>query len=183
MKKLLILSCTILLLTSCYTQHATSIITSIDYDSKEDKTNCIYLPYGGVALPGKWVKTKYDSNSKQQFFTNQDSVSIAIAFGPCNKFEFNADGSKQGFEFLEAFYNWESKYFIEEHKLLVEKIDEDKNHILWHVESEDRKIDTYFLFGVFPNSTFSNFSIQATKKWSRDQKIEFMKNIYLNESN
>ena len=74
---------------------------------------------------------------------------------------------------------------IEVHKLLVKKIEEDKttNFILWHVESEDRKLDTYFLFGISPNCSSSNFSIQATKKWSREKKIEFFKNLYLNESN
>ena len=185
MKNILILFCSVLLLTSCHIQHATSILTSADYDSNEDKTDYLYLPYGKVSLPGKWLKKEYDSNSKQQYFTNQDSVIIAIAFGPCNKFEFNADGNKKGFEFLEAFYNWDSKYFIEEHKLLVEKIEEDTttNFILWHVESEDRKFDTYLFSGISPNCIFSNFSIQATKKWSREKKIEFLQNLYLNESN
>ena len=177
MKKLLILSCTILLLISCHLQKATSIITSIDYDSKEDKTDYIYFPYGNVSFPGKWTKTKYNSISKQQNFTNQDSVNIAIAFGPCNKFEFNGDGSKQGFEFLEAFYNWEYKYFTEEHKLVVEKIEEDKttNFILWRLKSKNKKIDTYLLFGISPNCLFSNFSVYTTNKWSREQKIEFLK--------
>ena len=70
------------------------------------------------------------------------------------------------------FYNWESKYFIKEHKLLAEKIEEHTitNFILWHVEIEDRKLDAYLLFGVFPNCSFSNFSIQSTKKWSREKK-------------
>jgi len=185
MKNILILFCSVLLLTSCHIQQATSIISFVDYNSKKNKTDYLYFPYGDVSLLGKWVETKYDSNSKQQYFTNQDSVIIAIAFGPCNKFEFNADGNKKGFEFLEAFYNWESKYFIEEHNLLVEKIEEDTttNFILWHVESEDRKLDTYLLFGISPNCSFSNFSIQATKKWSSEKKIEFLKNLYLNESN
>jgi len=115
-------------------------------------------------LYGKWVETTYNSISRKQFFINQDSVSIAISFGQCNKFEFNADGNKKSFELLEVFYNWESKYFIEEYKLLVEKIKEDTatNFILWHVDSEDRKLDTYLLFGISPNCSFSNFSIQAT---------------------
>jgi len=106
MKKLLFLTGIILLLTSCYIQQATSILTSTYYDSKEDKTDYLYFPYGDIALPGKWVETTYNSSSRQQFFINQDSVSIAISFGPCNKVEFNADGNKKGFEFLEMFYNW-----------------------------------------------------------------------------
>ena len=65
MKKLLILSCTILLLISCHLQKATSIITSIDYDSKEDKTDYLYFPYGDIALSGKWVETTYNSSSRQ----------------------------------------------------------------------------------------------------------------------
>ena len=106
MKKLLFLTCIILLLNIYYIQPATNMLTSRDYDSKEDKTDYLYFPYGDIALPGKWVETTYNSSSRQQFFINQDSVSIAISFGPCNKVEFNADGNKKGFEFLEMFYNW-----------------------------------------------------------------------------
>jgi hypothetical protein len=65
MKKLLFLTCIILLLNIYYIQQATSILISRDYDSKEDKTDYLYFPYGDIALSGKWVETTYNSSSRQ----------------------------------------------------------------------------------------------------------------------
>ncbi len=71
------------------------------------------MPYGTVTIPGKWDKGHQNSISHQQFFTNKDSVKIAIAFGSIKNYEFNLTGAKTGFSFVKAFYEWDSKYFVE----------------------------------------------------------------------
>ncbi len=93
----------LVLLASCATQRVSTII-GFDYDEKKNQTDYFVLPYGTVSIPGKWEKTNYYSISNQQFFKNADSIIIAVAFGPYDKYEFNADKSKKGIDFALAYY-------------------------------------------------------------------------------
>ena len=167
--------------TSCATQRV-STIAGGDYDKNKDKTEHFVLPFGSTYIPGKWTKTKYDKASQQQFFKNEDNVSIAIAFTSANRYEFNIDKSKKGFEFTKAFYEWDSDYFVKTHKLNQEKIesDENKNYIIWRAfgQQNGANFDTYFLFGE-KNGYVSNYSITMTDKWTKDEKIKFLKEMYL----
>src|SRR6218665_2922682 len=110
----------IAIIVSCTTQK-TSTINGAKYDEHKNQTDYFVSPFGSTSIPGKWTKTKYAEISHQQFFTNNDSVTIAIAFNPVNKYEFNTKSPKKGFEFVTAFYEWDSKYFVAEHKLQQEK--------------------------------------------------------------
>jgi hypothetical protein len=140
------------------------------------------FPYGSVSIPGQWDKTSYNQVSKQQFFKNEEGVSIAISFGPCNKYEFNADNTKKGFDFVKAFYEWDAEYFVSTFGLkqdLIEENEED-NYIIWRVYGEynNSNWDTYFLFGEkkgFANS----YAIMSTDKWTIERKLDFLKEIYL----
>ena len=91
-------------LCGCASQRAVSTIVSIDYDAKKDITSYMVLPYGSVDIPGKWTKGGYNSSSKQQFFMNNDSISIAVGLGAVDKYEFNYNGKLNGLAFLNAFY-------------------------------------------------------------------------------
>ncbi|MDT3356503.1 MAG: hypothetical protein LIR35_02800 [Bacteroidota bacterium] len=156
-------------------QRSSSTITGGEYDAKKNITEYFVHPYGQVSIPGKWEKTTYNSVSRQQFFRNDESVDLAVSFGPCDKFEFNKDGSLKGYEFIEAYYEWDSKYFVSnglESKIL--EADKENKYILYRVFGN--KFDTYFLI-CEKNGFVSNFSIHATDKWTEQQKVDFLKSL------
>lgn len=166
---------------SCATQKA-STITGGDYDERKNQTDYFVLPYGSTSLPGKWIKTKYNNVSNQQFFENADSITIAIAFTPIGNYEFNTSNQKKDFEFVKAFYDWDAQYFVNTHQLQQEIIESNENqhYIIWHLFGESNKVayDTYFLFGE-KNGYASNFSIMKTGKWNSEEKTGFLKEIFL----
>ena len=174
---------TIIVCVGCVVQR-TSTIVSCDYNRKKNQTNYIVFPYGSVSLPGKWEKGRYSEVSTQQFFINSDSVIIAIAFGLYNKYEFNQDGAKKGFDFVRAFYEWDSDYFVNTYGLKQDLIEENEinNYIIWRLYGDynNSHWDTYFLFGE-NNGFVRNYSIMTTDKWTVEQKIEFLKGIYGNK--
>ncbi len=172
---------TLLFLTSCTSQR-TSTIVGCDYDKVKDQTDYFIFPYGSVSIPGEWNKTTYNHNAKQQFFKNSDSITIAIAFGPCDKYEFNITNPKKGFAFVKAFYEWDSEFFVNNYHLTQELVEsnENDNFIIWRAfgENNDTYWDTYFLFGE-KNGLANNFSIMTTDKWTREDKVNFLKGLYL----
>ena len=154
----------------------TSTIVGGDYDAAKDITSYYVIPYGQVNLPGKWEKGDFDNNSMQQFFHNQDSVVVAVSFGPCNKYEFNKDGALKGYEFVEAYYKWDSEYFVSyglECKLL--ESDKSKHYIIYRVFGNG--YNSYFLLGE-KNGNANNISVQSANKWTESEKIQFLKNLY-----
>jgi len=183
--KTFILFAMTILLTNCAT-HRTSTIVGGNYNETKNETDYFVVPYGSVILPGRWEKTNYNSISRQQFFRNQDSVIIAIAFGRFDKYEFNMNGSETGNNFVKAYYEWDSKYFVESHGLKRQVIESDRtNHfIVYRIfgQIEKGEFDTYFLIGE-KNGNISNFSISDTDKWTESEKTIFLKNIYLTEKN
>ena len=167
------------LINSC-SPKAISTITGMEYNSQKNETDYFVLPYGSVSIPGKWDKTHYNEIAKQQYFKNKDSVIISIAFAPINKYEFNTDGKLQGFNFVHSFYEWESKYFIQQHKLnskIIEK-DSTKNKILFriHGDIEQGNFDTFFMVTEKGNMA-SVFSVTRSDKWSRNETIDFLNSI------
>ena len=173
----------IILFVGCATQR-TSTIVSCDYDTKRNQTNYMVFPYGSVSIPDKWDKTNYNAVSKQQFFKNEEGVTIAISFGPCNKYEFNRDDSKKGFGFVKTFYEWDSEYFVNTYGLQQDLIEENEknNYIIWRVYGDynNSHWDTYFLFGE-KGGIAHNYSVMGTDKWTVERKIEFLKGIYENK--
>jgi hypothetical protein len=152
---------------------------SCDYNEKENKTEYMVFPYGQVAIPGKWERTNYNQVARQQFFVNTDSVTISITFGTYNKYEFNQDGSKEGFSFLQAFYEWESAYF-KTYNLNTETVETDNNSfIVWRVfgNYKNTEWDTYFLTGE-RKGFVKNFAVMKTKKWTTGQKVDCLKKMH-----
>ena len=175
--KLFLLILTVFSLFSCGSaRQATSTIVGGNYDAKKDVTEYFVFPYGQVSIPGKWEKTTYNSSSRQQFFCNDESVSLAVAFGPIDQFEFNLDGKIKGYEFVEAYYRWEEEYFSKnglECKILDS--DSEKKYIVFKVFGKG--FDTVLLFGE-KNGFASNFSVHITDKWTEEQKVDFLKNLF-----
>ncbi len=170
-----------LFLTNCATQR-TSTIVGVDYNETKNETDYLVFPYGSVTIPGKWEKTNYNATSKQQFFRNQDSISIAIAFGRFDNYKFNTDGSKKGHEFIKAYYEWDSKYFVDSYGVERQLFEDDStnNFIIYRIygQSEKDNLNTYFLIGE-KNGNISNFSIFFTDKWDEKEKIDFLKKLFL----
>lgn len=159
-----------------------STIEGRDYDESKNQTKYFALPYGSISIPGKWEKADYNNVSNQQFFTNNDSIRIAIAFNRFDKYEFSGDGSKKGYEFLKAFYEWDSNYFVDSYGLQRRIIENDSidNFILYQIYgfAKGAKFDTYFLVGE-QNGNVSNFSVMTTDKWTEGEKTMFLKGLYI----
>jgi hypothetical protein len=176
-----ILSIMIVFLTNCATQR-TSTIVGGEYDNTKNQTDYFVLPHGSVSLPGKWDKTNYNTISKQQFFRNQDSIIVAIAFGRYNGYEFNMGGLQTGYNFVKAYYEWDSKYFVDTHGLKRQSIERDSSNkfMVYRIYGQIEKgvFDTYFLIGE-KNGNISNFSISDTDKWTENEKTIFLKNLFL----
>lgn len=179
MKSQLLFLLVAIFLFSCKTQ-TQSVLVSSHYNEEMDRTDYSRIPYGSVSIPGEWKQTTFNDISKQQIFKNRDSVFIAIGLTPTNKYEFNTDGSKNNFDFVSAFYEWERKYFTEDLGLSVEKLESniEDNYIIFRVYGN--KIDSFFLFGE-KNGISRNYSVSITDKWTKDTKIEFLKKLYLKE--
>jgi hypothetical protein len=173
----------VLILTGCASQRVSTIV-GCDYDESKNQTDYFVLPFGSVSIPGKWEKTNYNNVSGQQFFTNSDSISIAIAFNRFDKYEFNAVGAKRGNDFAKAFYEWDSKFFVDSYGLQRNIIENDSinNYILYQIYGlkNGAKFDTYFLVGE-KSGNVHNLSIMITDKWTKDQKITFLKGLYIKE--
>ena len=86
-------------------KQATSTIVGGDYDAKKNTTEYFVFPYGQVSIPGKWEKTSYNSASRQQFFRNDESVNIAVSFGPYDKYEFPVGIQIKVVNIFSFFYN------------------------------------------------------------------------------
>jgi len=174
-----------ILLTNCATQR-TSTIVGGDYNEPKNETDYFVVPYGSVTLPGKWEQTNYNTISRQQFFRNQDSVIIAIAFGRFDNLEFNMNGSQTGYNFVKAYYEWDSKYFVDSYGLKRQPLESDStnNFMVYKIfgQIEGGEFDTYFLIGE-KNGNVSNFSVSVTDKWTESEKIRFLKNLFLTKKN
>ena len=177
--KLFILLLSVIVLFSGCASQSTSTIVGCNYDEKKNVTNYFVIPYGSVDLPGVWEKTEYNSIARQQFFKNKDDVHISIAFSPWNKYEFNGDGKLKGNDFTSAYYKWESDYFIS-NGFESQLIETDTAHqfIIFRIYSD--KANNYFLIGE-RNGHVSNYSVQATDRWSDQERIDFLKKLYLQD--
>jgi len=169
------------ILWSCSSSRYMSTIVGGEYDEKKDVTDYFVFPYGEVSLPGKWEKTAYNQVSRQQFFKNQNSISVAIAFGPLNKFEFNGDGSLKGFDFVEAYFKWEAEYSESLGiKSQVFESDKTKKYMIYRFygKHNDDIVDNYFIVSA-NNGSYSSYTIYETDKWTESEKIQFLKNLLL----
>lgn len=102
-----------LFLSSCGSTRHTSILIGDSYDETTDKSTMIFVPNGNVEIPGKWTRTTYNQVSRQQFFVNSDSASIAIAKNSKGKYPFYVE-TKSDFELVTDFYKWDSEYWAEQ---------------------------------------------------------------------
>lgn len=164
----------ILIISSCGTTKQISTLHGDSYDETADKTTYILVPYGNVEIPGKWKRTTYNQVSRQQFFTNTDSATIAIAKNPKEKYPFYIE-TKADSVLVTDFYKWDSEYW-EKQGLKVTKLKESdsENFIIWQAIGND--VNNVFLFGI-NNNLMINYMVSA--KWTNERKIDFLTKLYL----
>jgi hypothetical protein len=171
-------------ISSCASYKVKNVIVTTKFNQEQNVTKHLVMPLGSVTLPGQWIQTSYSNNSYQQFFINRDSIEIAIAFNRFNQIEFNARGSKKEFEFVKGFYEWDSQYFVDRFNLNRQIIESDSinKYMLYRIfgVNNNIEIDTYYLIGE-KNGNSNSFSINITDKWTEEQKINFLKKLFLSE--
>ncbi len=137
------------------------------------------FPYGEIKIPGKWKKTGENKVSGQYFFVGQDSVRIAIALQPWDKYEFsynNPDVTTDNF--VRRFYEWDANYLKDKFSGQIGTVIEnlEGNYIIWNLKNE-QGLNDYFLFGLKGKIAY-NFNV-TTDKWDEDKKIKFLEKLYL----
>lgn len=127
-----------------------------------------------VKIPGNWEQLNKMDDSGQTYLKNKDGIIIAVAQNPKKAYSF-FKSNVSDFENVKQFYIWDSDYY-KENKFTTEKIKENQEleYIIW--KFNDKKLDNVFLFG----STKSNFInlLVYTDKWSEDEKIIFLENLF-----
>ena len=123
------------------------MIIADSYDEKKNQTTLTLLPYGNIVFPDKWTKTSYNQVSKQHFFTNNDSTTVAVTKNPKEKYPFYKTNQTDN-EFVTDFVKWDAEYW-EKQGLTITTVDNqaDKGYILWQAKSDEKNVNTIFLFG------------------------------------
>ena len=137
-------------------------------------------------LPGKWEFIGKIENSAQWGFSNKKlKHTLLINVRSIDKFEFyNKDLSE--LELLNKFYIWESEYWAkDDNNIEVEKIEvnEEEKYIIWRLKIIDKDLENYIIHGM-RNSKLIGVSMSDNNKKepkSRNEKIDFVKNIYFNK--
>ncbi len=103
------------------------------------------------------------------------------AFSPSGytKFEFNQDGSKKGFDFLNAYYEWETNYRKSLNGLNSRIIESDKqkNYMVFQLfgQYKENNINVFYLIKM-PKNILNTISISSAK-WDDDKKISFLRGL------
>jgi hypothetical protein len=180
--KILILSF-LTIVTSCMGPKYVSTIVSDHYDKNKDQTTYTKFPYGSLSLPGQWTKTSLNQVSGQQNFESKDSLSTALLINQASSYPFYVKGMTSN-EFVKAFYEWDSKYFIDNIKANCSIIKQDTvNHfIIWQIIAHNDKynVENQYLFGCENGLVFTIFA--PTRKLTFEQKIDFMETVYKNKT-
>ncbi|WP_234111750.1 hypothetical protein [Chryseobacterium sp. R2A-55] len=165
----------LLVLTSCKTTQ-TSMIIAENYDEKKNQTTLTLFPYGNIVFPDKWTKTSYNQVSKQHFFTNNDSTTFAVTKNPKDKYPFYKTNQTDN-EFVTDFVKWDAEYW-EKQGLTVTTIDNqaNKGYILWQAKSDEKNVNTIFLFGSKNGLTY-NFS-GSSKNWTEGKIKDFLVQLF-----
>lgn len=174
-----IIKITITLLTvvlaSCKTTQSSMIIADT-YDQKKDQTTLTILPYGNIVIPEKWTKKSYNQISRQHFFTNNDSTTIAVTKNPKNKYSFYKSNQTDS-EFVTDFVKWDAEFF-EKQGFKTTTLDNQSEigFILWQVKNEEKNVNTIILFGS-KNGLAYNFS-GSSKNWTETQIKNFLVQLF-----
>ena len=159
---------------SCKTT-ATSMLIADSYDKKTDATTLMLFPFGNIIIPGKWTKTEFNSSSKQHFFRDEDSTTIAVSKNPQNKYPFYTKDMTDK-EFTVRYYEWESTYYSQKglkSLILADSID-NGNFIVWKIEGDS--VNTILLYAGKDKFAYG-FSF-ITDKVADQRRVDFLTKLF-----
>jgi hypothetical protein len=136
------------------------------------------FPYGEIKIPGKWTKTSENSISGQYFFVGQDSVRIAVALQPWDKYEFSHNNPEVTTDnFVRKFYEWDANYLKEQTngQLRILTENRERNYLVWNLKNE-RGLNDCYLFGL-KGKTAHNLKV-TTDKWDEETKLKFLEQLF-----
>lgn len=170
----------LMILSSCSTTRSTTILYSDNYDQTTDRTSVMIFPYGEVRIPGKWTKTGEYAISGQYFFVGRDSVKVAIALQPWDKYEFSHNNPEiTPDNFVRQFYEWDANYLKQQTKgqlqILIDN--PEQNYLIWNLRNA-RGLNDVYLFGL-KGKTAYNLRL-TTEKWNEEAKIKFLEQLFTN---
>ncbi|MBF8964493.1 hypothetical protein I0P70_14665 [Pontibacter sp. FD36] len=170
-----LISLLLLTLYSCKTAQ-TSMIIADSYDENKNQTTLSLIPNGNIVIPGKWTKTEYLQASRQHFFKNGDSTTVAVTKNPKQKYPFfKAEQTDK--EFVADFVKWDSEYWAKQGISTKTLADQSNNgYILWQAVSEEKNVNTIFLFGSKDGFAY-NFS-GTSKKWTVEEIQDFLVKLF-----
>lgn len=135
-------------------------------------------------LPGKWKVNGHLESSGQYSISNKKlNLGLLISVRKIEGFDFYSKDLTE-FEFLNKFYIWEPEYWAKDggEKVEIEKIEinEAEKYIIWKIVLINKNIENYIFSGV-RNGKLILIDFIDNKKApkSKEEKIEFLKNIYL----
>jgi len=148
------------------------MIVADSYDQDKNVTTLTLLPYGNIDIPGQWTKTKYNAVSRQHFFLDKDSTSIAVTKNPQEKYPFDSD-SLTDKEFAIKFFKWEKDFYEKQGFQIDEKTSGD-NFVIWTANRNDA--NTILLYGAKDDFAY-NFAV-FTDNWTEEKRIEFLTGLF-----
>ncbi len=148
------------------------MIVADSYDQDKNVTTLTLLPYGNIDIPGQWTKTKYNEVSRQHFFLDKDSTSIAVTKNPQEKYPFYTD-SLTDKEFAIKFFKWEKDFYEKQGFQIDEKTSGD-NFVIWTANRNDA--NTILLYGAKDDFAY-NFAV-FTDNWTEEKRIEFLTGLF-----
>ena len=156
---------------SCSTTK-TSMLVADNYDQEKNVTTLTLLPYGNIEILGQWTKFKYDEVSRQHFFRDKDSTTIAVTKNPNGKYPFYTKTDTDQ-EFVRKFFEWEKNHYEKQGFEINEKSIGD-NFIIWSAKGNN--VNTVFLYGAKDGYAY-NFAV-FSGNLTAEKRTEFLKKLF-----
>lgn len=150
------------------------MLISDSYDEEKNVTSLMLFPFGNIEIPGKWTKTNYNETSRQHYFKNADSTSIAVALNPVNKYPFHRD-SLTNQQWVDEFYFWDSEHYLNQgYTTEILDTEESGDFLIWKIIGNN--VNTMFLFGR--KNEFALNYVVFTDNLSDEQRIRFLIELF-----
>lgn len=146
-----------------------------------DKTTTVVIDSIAFHLTGKWQKVNHREESAQYgFVENESKLNISLSVRDPKEMEFYFD-TLSNCGIVESYYNWESDYWTTEHKVKIQKLNQDSNNnfIVWYLAIPQG--ENIILFGLKENRLISIHLNNSNdyNKMAEDEAIQFLTNIYI----
>lgn len=156
------------------------VSVSDSYDGAQDKTTLSINPFGEIVIPGRWTPTWFEESNNSQELVDSNETILNVTFIPKKYSLFPSIGLNDR-EFVVSAYQLESDGCLKSgytSKIVAE--DPNDNYIMWMLSEDSNK---HYLIGAKSNNvyifTISSGTTLNKDSLSQDEKINFLKNLYL----